>query len=77
MIAYIKVVDSPYFAKTDAAGVAHIELPPAAKYSVSAWHYHQSAAAAPMALALKADAALAFKLAMKPELREPGAATDY
>jgi hypothetical protein len=30
MIAYVKVVDTPYFAKTDGAGAARIELPPPA-----------------------------------------------
>ncbi|MES2017472.1 MAG: methylamine utilization protein [Pseudomonadota bacterium] len=79
MIAYVKVVDSPYFAKTDAAGMARIDLPGAASYSVSAWHYHQSAAAAPQAVALKPDAGAtaSFKLAMKPPMVESSAATDY
>ena len=38
MIAYVAVVDTPYFAKTDAAGHARIELP-AESYQVEAWHY--------------------------------------
>ena len=68
MVAYIKVVDSPWFAKTDAAGMASIEVPPGARYSVSAWHYNMSGSAAEQALALKTDAPapLAFKLSMKP-----------
>lgn len=74
MIAYVKVVDTPYFGKTDAAGMARIELPAVARYSVSAWHYNQSAAAA----AVKADAGttVSFKLAMKPAA-ESGAGPDY
>jgi plastocyanin len=76
MVAYVKVVDSPYFAKTDAAGAARIELPAPGQYSVSAWHYNMSGAAAEQALALASgDAALAFKLAQKPA---PAAgATEY
>ena len=68
MVSYVKVVDSPYFAKTDAAGVARIEVPAAGKYTVSAWHYNMSGAIAEQAAALggETDAALAFKLAMKP-----------
>ncbi len=44
MIAYVKVVETPYFAKTDADGVARIELP-AGKYKLIAWHYNQAVAA--------------------------------
>lgn len=72
MLAYVKVVDSPYFAKTDAAGVARIDLPAGGKYKVSAWHYNMSGATAEQLLALKAgDAApLSFKLAQKAPLAE-------
>ena len=68
MVSYIKVVDSPYFAKTGADGVARIEVPGSAKYAVSAWHYNGAGAAAEQALAVKGDGAatLTFKLALKP-----------
>ncbi len=66
MVSYIKVVDSPYFAKTGADGVARIELPAGGKYTVSAWHYNVATAAADQSVAAKGDAALAFKLALKP-----------
>jgi plastocyanin len=79
MVAYVKVVDSPYFAKTDAAGVARIELPAAGKYNVSAWHYHMSGTGPDQALEVKGDApaALAFKLTLKAPAAEPGSALDY
>lgn len=70
MIAYIKVVDTPYFARTDADGVARFELP-AGKYKLSAWHYNQAGnanAASEQAVMVKAgDAATtaAYKLAVK------------
>ena len=79
MVAYVKVVDTPYFAKTDSAGVARIELPGAGKFRISAWHYHRSGQVADQALALKDDeaAALSFKLAMKPPVADPGTLPDY
>lgn len=39
MIAYLLVVDTPYFAKTDASGVAHIANLPADTYKVRVWYY--------------------------------------
>jgi len=68
MIAYVKVVDTPYFAKTDAAGVARIELPAAGKYSIKAWHFNMVGATAEQAVAVKpgeAPTTLAFTLTMK------------
>lgn len=68
MIAYVKIVDTPFFARTDASGVARIELP-AGKYKLSAWHFNMvGGAAAEQALAVKAGeapAAASFKIAMK------------
>ncbi|MGZ3182522.1 MAG: methylamine utilization protein [Telluria sp.] len=68
MIAYVKVVDTPYFAKTDANGAARIELPAAGKFKLAAWHYLIAANAnAEQPLVMKgADAAASFALALKP-----------
>jgi len=70
MIAYVKVVDTPYFAKTDDAGAARIELPAAGKYVVRAWHFNTLGGATPeQTLTVKAGSELAtaiFKLPMKP-----------
>jgi plastocyanin len=71
MLAYVKVVDTPYFAKTDAAGVARIELPGAAKVSVKAWHFQMIGAPAELTVAVKsgdADTAASFKLELKPAI---------
>ena len=69
MLAYVKIVDTPYFAKTDGAGAARIELP-AGKYVVKAWHYNTVGGATPeQVLTVKAGDALSaatFKLPMKP-----------
>ncbi|UUZ49031.1 hypothetical protein LP420_00280 [Massilia sp. B-10] len=42
------------------------------KYTVSAWHYNQSASVADQSVVVKADAAapLMFKLALKPPVAE-------
>ena len=45
MIAYIHVVDTPYFAKTDGNGVAILPAMPAGKYALKTWHYQQSSGA--------------------------------
>jgi plastocyanin len=73
MIAYVKVVDTPYFAKTDAAGVARIELPVAGKYSVTAWHYNMvgTGSAQQLAVSGAAPQQLAYKLALKPNVSDP------
>jgi plastocyanin len=39
MIAYVLVLDSPYFAKTDDAGIAHITHLPEGKHQLKVWHY--------------------------------------
>lgn len=44
MEAYVLVVDSPYFAKTDAAGRAVIAHAPAGGYRLRLWHPRQAAA---------------------------------
>ena len=77
MIAYVKVVETPFFARTDAAGVARIDVPAAGKYKVSAWHFNMAGATAEQTLAVKAGAAqsaLSFKLALKAPASAPDAA---
>ncbi|MFZ6654584.1 methylamine utilization protein [Undibacterium sp. TJN19] len=38
MVAYIHIVDTPYFAKTDASGTARLPNIPAGKYVLKTWH---------------------------------------
>ncbi len=40
MSAYIYVVDSPYFAVTDQAGRAQLNVPASGGYVIGAWHRH-------------------------------------
>jgi plastocyanin len=74
MVAYIRVVETPYFGKTDAAGVARIEVPAGGKYVLKAWHYNVAGGQPQeQALAVKAGDALStasFKLALKPPVAE-------
>lgn len=41
MLAYIQVVDTPYFAKTDMYGRAKISGLPPGRYMLKVWHYKQ------------------------------------
>ncbi len=67
MVAYVKVVDTSIFGKTDASGTVLLDLPAAGKYTVKVWHYNAKTDA-PMEQA--PAAAMTFKLAMKPPVVE-------
>lgn len=56
MTAYVLVVATPHFARTDARGVARIADLPAGGYELRAWHPQQRAAVAPHAVTLSATA---------------------
>ena len=69
MLAYIHVVNTPYFARTDASGRAHLDNVAAGKYGLKLWHYKMTAPAQIQEQALlvtTADASMAFKLTAKP-----------
>lgn len=74
MVAYVRVVDTPYFGKTDASGMVRIDLPAGAKYTLKAWHYNMvGGQPVEQALAVKPGGALgtaAIKMAMKPPAAE-------
>lgn len=75
MVAYVRVVETPYYGKTDGAGVVRIDVPAGGKYVLKAWHYNMAGGQPQeQPLAVKAGDALstaAFKLAMKPPSAEP------
>jgi plastocyanin len=48
MLAYIHIVDTPYFAKTDVIGVAKISNLPEGSYELKVWHYALQAENKPM-----------------------------
>lgn len=53
MEAYALVVDTPWFAKTGADGVARIDRVPAGTYRLRLWHPRQKAAAADVGVELR------------------------
>ena len=81
MLAYVRVVDTPYYAKTDAAGMARIDLPAGARYVLTAWHYRATGAqTTQQEIALKGDAAPAtvvLSLALKPVEAAPVSDADF
>jgi plastocyanin len=74
MVAYVKVVDTPFFAKSDAEGIARIEVPSAGKYTLNAWHFNMSASAnGSVQVVVKpgdAPTPVHFRLAMKPPVAD-------
>ncbi len=55
MLAYVYVVDTPYFAKTGQDGVARIENLADGNYDVRVWHPNQRVASANQTVKLKLD----------------------
>jgi len=55
MIAYVLVVPTSHFARTDATGNARLRDLPAGTYQVHAWHPNQRSAAPPQAAVLDAQ----------------------
>ena len=79
MLAYVRVVDTPYFAKTDASGAAMVDAP-AGKYMLKAWHPDMTGNQQPLEqpLAVKADGNISatFKLTLKAPARDADAAAN-
>lgn len=69
MIAYVYVVDSPYFAKSDRAGIARVENLPPGNYEFKAWHYQiADANVLPAArISAEGDAELRLTVQVKPK----------
>ena len=69
MVAYVVVVQTPHFARTDSAGVARLRDLPAGAYEVRAYHPHQRTALGPQRAALEASSAdrVAFVLDTSPK----------
>ena len=75
MIAYIYVVDSPYFAKTGKEGVARIEDVSPGEYELQSWHPAQGVAGSPSSRAAlrlaSADATASLTIALRPMTPRP------
>lgn len=68
MVGYVYVVDTPWFAKTDQAGAATLELP-GGEYEFWAWHPWQNAETAPQRVRI--DAAGGSKVAFRVDITTP------
>lgn len=80
MLAYILVVDTPHFGKSDAAGKLKIEHMPNGKYTFRVWHYNQAGNAPEQGQQLSKDGhSLEFKLSLKsaPESKPRSVEFDY
>jgi plastocyanin len=66
MSGWIVVVDTPYFAKTDAAGQARVDVPDG-EHLVRVSHPQQPDGSAPFEKHVRAGAPLAVRLAFKPD----------
>jgi len=71
MIAYVVVVPTPHFAKSDAEGVARLRDLPAGSYELRAWHPNQKAAPASQAVVLDAAASARAAFAIDTAPRKP------
>lgn len=70
MIAYVQVVDTPYFAKTDAQGGAQLVNVPPGKYELKVWHPTQKGGGEPQAVVVgQAGVAASFVLDVAPRKR--------
>ncbi|HEX7642702.1 MAG TPA: methylamine utilization protein [Burkholderiaceae bacterium] len=69
MIAYVEVVDTPFFGKTDVSGKLRLDALPPGKYQLRAWHYNLpiSVPFVEQGLTMAGDdGAASFKLELKP-----------
>ena len=71
MIAYVVVVPTPYFARSDASGLARLREMPAGAYELRAWHPQQRMNAAVQPLALDAGSAARATIAIDTAPRKP------
>lgn len=74
MVAYVYVVSTPWFAKTDATGVARLSELPAGEYEIGMEHPRKrrrgSSPAERVQLSADGSAEVAFTLALKPAWRQ-------
>lgn len=76
MVAYVYVVDTPYFAKTDSKGSARLENLPAGQYELRVMHPEERAALPPNALKFSGPQSLEVKLPIAPR-RKKGQDASY
>lgn len=71
MLAYVQVVNTPYFAKTDASGKASLENLVPGKYLLKVWHFNlplNAPVAEQPINVIGGDSSASFKLNVKPDV---------
>lgn len=68
MVAYVVVLPTPYFAKTDASGTARVDVP-AGRYRIEIWHPRLAAPEAREARIGPGTAPLDYTVKLKPDRR--------
>ena len=71
MLAYVYVVESPWFGKTSEEGRARVANVPPGEYELRVWHPGQAAPQAPVALRLEGEAATATASFAIPQMPLP------
>jgi plastocyanin len=75
MVGYIYVSETPFFAKTEAAGTATIDDMPPGEYTVRVWHpsmeHGEETPARRVTLNADGPASMEWELSLKPTLRVP------
>jgi plastocyanin len=75
MVGYIYVSDTPFFAKTDAAGTASIDDMPPGEYTVRVWHpsmeHGEEATTRRVTLNADTSTGVEWALSLKPTFRVP------
>ena len=75
MVGYIYVSETPFFAKTEAAGTATIDDMPPGEYTVRVWHpsmeHGEETTARRVTLSADGSASLEWEIGLKPTFRVP------
>jgi plastocyanin len=71
MIAYVLVVSTPWFGKTDSSGVVKLHDLPPGSYAVQAWHPQQKASAEPVTVAAEGQATANVRFTLEISPRRP------
>ena len=71
MIAYVLVVSTPWFGKTDSSGVVKLHDLPPGSYAVQAWHPQQKASAEPVTVAAEGQATANVRFTLETSPRRP------
>jgi len=71
MIAYVLVVSTPWFGKTDSAGVVKLRDLPVGSYAVHAWHPQERSPVEPVTVAPEAQSTVSARFTLDIAARKP------